>query len=146
MTEEDPCHPNKLFTYTSHIQEFHHLHKHIHIYTLHFIHAIHISTRTCNIHHKRGVTEVCHFGHFWLSYGRCAMSGSLLGMLLGLSWQQADQATCSNNLPSSMFLGVYSCSNMIGTPSGRLVGLSRRNQTMLHMALYVMCDWVAHDG
>ena len=22
------------------------------------------------------LTEVCHFGHFWLSYGRCAMSGS----------------------------------------------------------------------
>ena len=71
---------------TSHTQEFHHLHENIHIYTLHFIHAIHISTRTCHIHHKRGVTEVCHFGHFWLSYGRCAMSGSPLGMLLGLSW------------------------------------------------------------
>ena len=26
-----------------------------------------------------GVTEVCHFGHFWLSYGRCAMSGSPMG-------------------------------------------------------------------
>ena len=22
------------------------------------------------------LTDVCHFGHFWLSYGRCAMSGS----------------------------------------------------------------------
>ena len=32
------------------------------------------------------VTEVCHFGQFWMSYGRCAMSGSPLGMLLGMSW------------------------------------------------------------
>ena len=32
------------------------------------------------------ITEVYHFGHFWLSYGRCTMSGSPLGMLLGLSW------------------------------------------------------------
>ena len=22
------------------------------------------------------LTEVCHFGHIWLSYGRCTMSGS----------------------------------------------------------------------
>ena len=71
---------------TSHTQEFHHLHKNIHIYVIHFIHAIHSSTRTCHIHHRRGVTEVCHFGHFWLSYGRCDMSRSPLGMLLGLSW------------------------------------------------------------
>ena len=26
-----------------------------------------------------GLTEVCNFGHFWLSYGRCAMSGSPMG-------------------------------------------------------------------
>ena len=64
---------------TSHTQEFKHLHTNIHIYTLHFIHDIHTSTRTCHIHHKRGVTEVCHFGHFWLSYGRSAMSGSPMG-------------------------------------------------------------------
>ena len=44
---------------TSRTQEIHH--KTIHIYTLHFIHDIHINTRTCHIHHKRGVTEVCHF-------------------------------------------------------------------------------------
>ena len=46
---------------------------------MHFIHDIHISTRTCHIHHKRGVTKVCHFGHFWLSYGSCATSGSPMG-------------------------------------------------------------------
>ena len=92
---------------TSHTQEFHHLHTNIHIYTLHFIHAIHISTRTCHIHHKRRVTEVWHLGHFWLSYGRCAMSGSPLGMLLGLSWREADQATSSKNLPFFIYLGVF---------------------------------------
>ena len=53
------------------------------------------------------LTEVCHFGHFWLSYGRCAMSGSPLGMLLGLYWQQEDQATSSENLPFFMFFGVF---------------------------------------
>ena len=68
---------------TSHTQEFNHLHTNIHIYTLHFIHDIHISTRTCHIHHKRGVTEVCHFGHFWLSYGRSATSGSPMGRSKG---------------------------------------------------------------
>ena len=31
------------------------------------------------------VTEVCHLGHFWLSYGRCVMSGSPAGSLVGLS-------------------------------------------------------------
>ena len=25
------------------------------------------------------ITEVCHIGHFWLSYGRSAMSGSPMG-------------------------------------------------------------------
>ena len=25
------------------------------------------------------LTEVCNFGHFWLSYGRSAMSGSPMG-------------------------------------------------------------------
>ena len=53
---------------TSHTHDFHHLHKNIHIhtlcFTLCFIHAIQISTRTCHINHKRGVTEVCHFAHF----------------------------------------------------------------------------------
>ena len=34
-----------------------------------------------------------------------------------------------------VFRHAYSCSNMLATPSGRLVGLSRQNQTMFHMAL-----------
>ena len=25
------------------------------------------------------ITEVCHFGHFWLSYGRCVVPGSPVG-------------------------------------------------------------------
>ena len=32
------------------------------------------------------LTEVCHLGHFWLSYGRCVISGSPIGFLVGLSW------------------------------------------------------------
>ena len=31
------------------------------------------------------VTEVCHLGHFWLSYDRCVMSGSPTGFLVRLS-------------------------------------------------------------
>ena len=30
-----------------------------------------------------GVAEVCHLGHFWLSYGRGVMSGSPTGHLEG---------------------------------------------------------------
>ena len=77
-TEEDPCHPNKWVIHITHsrIQSPTHKYTYLHIA---FIHDIHISTRTCHIHHKRGVTEVCHFGHFWLSYGRSAMSGSPMG-------------------------------------------------------------------
>ena len=37
---------------------------------------IHVSTRACHIHHQRGVTEVWHIAHFWVSYGRCATPGS----------------------------------------------------------------------
>ena len=70
------------------------------------------------------VTEVCHFGHIWLSHGRCAMTGSSLGILLGLSWRQTDKDTSSKNIPSLMFWGVYGSSTMPGTPSGCLVGLS----------------------
>ena len=82
-TAENPCHPkNGLFT--SHTQDINHLHTNLHIYTLHIIHDIHISTRTCHIQHKRGVTEVCHFGHFLLSYCRCATSGSPMG------WSEAE--------------------------------------------------------
>ena len=57
----------------------------IDISTHYILFIIHISTRTCHIHHKRGVTEVCHLGHFWLSYGRCVMLGSPTGHLVGLS-------------------------------------------------------------
>ena len=42
----------------------------------------------------------------------------------------------------SCFRGVYSCSNMLGTPSEYLVGLSQRNQTV---ALCVMFGWDMHD-
>ena len=44
---------------------------HIPTYTISFI--IHVSTRSCHIHHKRSVMEVWHIVHFWVSYGRCAM-------------------------------------------------------------------------
>ena len=33
----------------------------------------------CTVDQRANVTEVCHFGHFWLSYGRSAMSGSPMG-------------------------------------------------------------------
>ena len=91
---------------TSHTHDFHHLHKNIYISTHDILFIIHISTRTCHIHHKRGVTEVCHLGHFWLSYGRCAMSGSLIGLLVGPSRRQTDQATPRKSIASCMFLGV----------------------------------------
>ena len=42
-------------------------------YILHFLSIIHVSPRTCHIHHKRRVTEVCHIAHFWESHGGCAM-------------------------------------------------------------------------
>ena len=51
--------------------------------SLHII--MHASTRTFHIHHKRGVTEVWHIAHFWVSYGRCAMPGSPMGQSEGLS-------------------------------------------------------------
>ena len=46
---------------------------------------IHVSPRTCHIHHKRGVTEVCHTAHFWGSHGRCGMPGIPMRQLVGLS-------------------------------------------------------------
>ena len=85
ITEEDPCHPNKWNIHITHsripspTQKYTYLH-------IAYIHVKHISTRTYHIHHKGVVTVVCRFGHFWLSYSRCAMSGALLVMLLGLSW------------------------------------------------------------
>ena len=57
------------------------------IYTQNYIslHIImHASTRTCHIHHKRGGTEVWHIAQFWVSYGRCAMSASPMGLSEGL--------------------------------------------------------------
>ena len=53
--------------------------------SLHII--IQVSTRTCHIHHKRGVTEAQHIAHFWVSYGRYAMPGLPMGRSEGLSWQ-----------------------------------------------------------
>ena len=58
----------------------HHLHTKLHIPTYYYA-----STRTCHIHHKRGVTEVWHIAHFWVYYGRCAMPGSPMGRSEGLS-------------------------------------------------------------
>ena len=66
-----------------------HTHTHTHtqiIYIYIYLHIImHVSTRTCYIHHKRGVTEVWHMAHFWVSYGRCTMPGSPLGRSEGSS-------------------------------------------------------------
>ena len=60
-----------------------HTHTHKLYISLHII--MHVSTRTCRIHHKRGETEVWHMAHFWVSYGRCAMPGSPMGWSEGLS-------------------------------------------------------------
>ena len=51
----------------------------LHIFTYYY-------TCQCHIHHKRGVTEVWHIAHFWVSYGRCAMPGLPMGQSEGLSW------------------------------------------------------------
>ena len=80
--------------------------KNIYLSTHNILFIIHISTRTYHIHHKRGVTEVCHLGHFWLSYGRRAMSRSPIGLLVGPLRRQTDQAKPRKSLPSCMFLGV----------------------------------------
>ena len=58
---------------------FHHLHTQKHIPTYYNSSIIHVSTRTCHIHHKRGVTEVWHIAHFWVSYQRCATHGLPMG-------------------------------------------------------------------
>ena len=78
-TEEDPCHPIKWVIHITHSRIQTPTPKYTYLHIAFFIHDIHISTRTCHIHHKRGVTEVCHFGHFWMSYGRSAISGSPMG-------------------------------------------------------------------
>ena len=74
-----------IFAKTTPHSSFHHLRTHIHAHKLYiyiyiYLHIImHVSTRTCYIHHNRGVTEVWHMAHFWVSYGRCTMPGSLMG-------------------------------------------------------------------
>ena len=42
-------------------------------------------TQTCHIHHKRGVPEVCHPSTLLVSHDKCAMPGSPMGRLLGLT-------------------------------------------------------------
>ena len=58
-------------------------HTHTKLHISHII--IHVSTRTCHIRHKRGVTEVWHIAHFWVSYGRCTMPGLPMGWSEGQS-------------------------------------------------------------
>ena len=61
---------------------------HLHIHTQNYIHIYYYymsSTITCHIPHKRGVTEVWHIAHFWMSYGRCATHGLPMGCSEGLS-------------------------------------------------------------
>ena len=98
------------------------------------------------------VTEVCHFGHFWLSYGRSAMSGSPMGRSevtevchFGHFWLSHGRSTTSgspkgqskgdhNNekviwcIGSSIaciacFYMPYDCLAALGSPIGELVGL-----------------------
>ena len=117
--------------------------KNMYVSTHYILFIIHISTRTCHIHHKRGVTEVCHLGHFWLSYDMCTMSGSPIGLLVGPSRRQTDQATQRKSLPSCMFLGVswllYNAWNTYRTSSRAI--LTRPDYvtcgTMHHM-------WLSH--
>ena len=54
------------------------IYQHIAFYSSYILVQGHVTSTT-------RVTEVCHLGHFWLSYGRCAMSGSPTGCLVGLS-------------------------------------------------------------
>ena len=58
--------------------------KHTQIIYIYLHIVLHVSTRTCYIH-KRGVTEVWHMAHFWVSYGRCTMPGSPMGRSEGFS-------------------------------------------------------------
>ena len=55
-----------------------------------------------HIHHKRGVTEVWHIAHFWVSYDRCAMSGLPMGWSEGLDDKQII-VTMSPNSASSTY-------------------------------------------
>ena len=63
---------------------------------------MHVSTRTCYIHHKRGVTEVWHMAHFWVSYGRCTMPGSPMGRSEGLSRCWAGQVLPARNTKTNV--------------------------------------------
>ena len=82
-TRKHPSHPNNWVIHTTlKISIIYTTHNHI--YYIPFI--IHVSLRTCHIHHKRGVTEVCHSGHFWGSHGRCAMPGIPMRQQVGLFW------------------------------------------------------------
>ena len=66
---------------------------------------MHVSTRTCYIHQKRGVTEVWCTAHFWVSYGRCTTSRSPMGRSEGLSrrwgsWVLPKYSECKTNIIS----------------------------------------------
>ena len=78
---------NTSFKFPSSTHTHTHIHTHTHTNTNYiYLHIImHVSTRTCYIHHKRGVTEFRHMAHFWMSYGRCTMPGSTMGWSEGLS-------------------------------------------------------------
>ena len=49
------------------------------------------------------VTEVCHLGHFWLSYGRCVMSGSPTGCLVGCP----DDAQTKQKIPEVYYMACF---------------------------------------
>ena len=44
------------------------------------------------------------------------------------------------------FYKPYDCLATLGSPIGALVGLLKRQQTILHMGVSPMCDWVAFNG
>ena len=73
--------------YLQHLTEVSIIYTHTHTHKLYiYLHIImHVSTRACYIHHKRGITEVWHMVHFWVSHGRCTMPGSPMGRSEGLS-------------------------------------------------------------
>ena len=62
-----------------------HTHTHTHKLYISLHITMYVSTRSCYVHHKRGVTEVWQTAHFWVSYGRCIMTGTPMGRSQGLS-------------------------------------------------------------
>ena len=102
-----PCYPKNWIIHTT-LKFPSSTHTHTQNYiSLHSI--IHASTRTCHIDNKRGVTEVWHIAHFWVSYGRCSMPG--------LPWDGQkdcpgdgkimwDKREITRNVPHCMLLGV----------------------------------------